>query len=176
MPASSTQDLKLLSGLTHQDLVVVKTIDCTLANFSQGATEGQTADLSFSCGGSLPACEMLRVEYGCRRAFLHRFGWVGHSQRIPGCLGWLCVQSGDHIRLKLNYLKERARKGKEGLKILEMYFLWDYWLHSACICLAAVAGAVGAVGETRFPASLANLQSSRERVKVCGVLTATLHA
>lgn len=58
---SAYSHLQLLSGLTHQDLVVVQRIDCTLANFSQGETGGQTADLSFSCSGNLPACKVLGV-------------------------------------------------------------------------------------------------------------------
>ena len=70
-------------------------------------------------------------------------------------------------------MRERAKKSYNIRNIFSVGLL--RWLHGACICLAAFAGAVGAVGKTCFPASVADLQSSQEGVKACGVLTATLH-
>lgn len=58
-----------------------------------------------------------------------------------------------------------------------MYFLWDH--PTVCTVLASVwlhlQEQWELSGDTCFPASVSNFQSSQERVKACAVLPATFH-
>lgn len=72
--------------------------------------------------------------------------WAGRGiQRVPGCLGWLCVQSWDSIQIS-SLFQTICKKGQKRVNNIRNAFPVEplHWLHGAFICLAAFAGAVGA--------------------------------
>lgn len=79
-------------------------------------------------------------------------------------------------RAKVKLFERVCKKGPKRVNNIRNVFSVGllHWLHSPHICLAAFKEAVGALVKTCFHASLANLQGSQERVKACGVLTATV--
>lgn len=124
-------------------------MDCSHVNFSQVEKEGQTADFSFPCHGSLPSLQGALCAYASTPTYLYSFGQVGHSQRVLRCLDCLCTIMRSHLT-KVKLLKNVWEKGQRRVNNIRSLFSAGLlrWLQGACVYPAAFAGAVGAVSKT----------------------------